>query len=97
MQSERTNERMNEHDPLMGVYTEHKTESRGGGQGGVNGNNRQFSFFSLFLSFSCVFFIMFTNSYTCTLSLLGQTTIEIDDDHQLSGHLIVIHKRSTHH
>jgi hypothetical protein len=88
---------MDEHDPLMGVCTERKTESMGGEQREVNGNNRQFFSFSLclslFLSFILLSFFLLcsltrTHIHTRTLSLLGQITIEIADDYQPSGHSI---------
>jgi hypothetical protein len=81
---------------LWACVPERKTQTMGGEQRGVNGNNRQFFFFffSFFHSLG-FFFVMFTNSYihTYTLSLLGQTTIEIDDDHKLSGHLFIYIKK----
>jgi hypothetical protein len=87
------NERTNEHDPLIGVCTIQERESIGGEQGEVNGNNRQFFLFLSFHSLASCFFVFFTKSDIYTLSLLGQTTIEIDDDHQPVGHLITY----THH
>lgn len=96
----RVYERMDEHDPLMGVCTERKRQrGMGGEQREVNGNNRQF--FSLSLSFILLRFVCMyvcvlcslthpstrIHIHTHTLSLLAQTTIEIDNDHPPSRHL----------